>query len=253
MSIFFRTIKRLFGKIYNFNPALWFPLLVEGLSVEFERIKSFKNDVYSSTVAHEDMPSFAIDDYENKYGILIKTGTDQERINRILERADLNGLPGKDWLERQIQTAGFPLYVIENLPLEQTALKWGTFQWGNAFWGLTDRFIDPNTVLGELIVNSPFTGQGKVYISQFGSFQWGASQFGVPDLTTTTPPPKEYVRTTNQVRYGFYFFLSPDPNGIVLTEPELLELSQSDFNYLKKLIIRSKLMKNWAIAQVKVV
>lgn len=253
MNIFARTIKRLFGKIRIFNPVIWYPLLIEGLSVELDRVREFKNEIYRATVPSSDLPSFAIDDFEDKYGITLRSGTDQERINRILEKADLNGLPGKDWLERLVQLAGYDLYVIENLPLEQTQLQWGAFQWGNAFWGLTRRFIDPNNVLGELIVNSPFRGSGKIYLATWGGFQWGSAQWGEPDLTKTTPQPKKYERTTNQVRFGFYFFLSPDPDGVVLSDGELLTMNQDEFNYLEKLIISSKLTKNWCIAQVKVV
>jgi len=252
--MFFSVLKRLFGKIYLFNPKEWFPLLMEGISIELDRVREFKNDILLATVPSKDLPSFSISDHENKYGVFLRTGTDEQRINRILERADLNGLPGPDWLEKQVQTAGFPLYVIENLPLEQSAIQYGDVQYGNELqYGISQRFLDADLYPGELIVNSPFEGIGKAYTAQYGQLQYGDIQYGDYDLSATNPQPKPYIFTTDPSRYGFYFWLSPDPDNIVSTEAGLLEVSQEEFNYLKKLVIGSKLTKNWAIAQVKVV
>ena len=78
------TLKRLSGKIFFFNPITWFPLLLEGLSVEFERIRVFKDQVLSATVPHDNMTPDAIYDYNVKYGIPQSLGgTELQQICRI--------------------------------------------------------------------------------------------------------------------------------------------------------------------------
>lgn len=171
------TLKRLSAKIFFFNPTVWYPLLLEGLSVEFERVRVFKDQVLSATVPHHNMTPDAIYDYNVKYGIPQSLGgTDLQQICRIEEKASLNGEPGPEWFQDQLQRAGFLLYVHENKPLTVNMRQWGTFQWSpdpSVQWGITSRFINPDTILGELVVGSPPAGAGRLFLAQWGAFQWG--------------------------------------------------------------------------------
>lgn len=253
-----RTLLRLSGKIYIFNPIVWFPKLLDGLSVEFGRVRDFKNQVLSATVPNDNMWSSAIEDYNNKYGIPNTLGgTDAQKICRIIEKASLSGFPGPEWLEDQLQLAGFQLYVVENKPLTVNVRQWGTFQWGTAGvqYGLTSRFIDPDTILGELVVGSPPRGAGRIILNQFGSFQWGQSgvQYGTLDPNALNPQPVLYERTTDSTYWGFYFTLSPFDGVVATSESEFLQVTEREFEYLKNLIIELKLQRNWCILQAKAV
>lgn len=249
------TLKRLSGKIYIFNPIKWYPLLLEGLAVEISRMRDFKDQVFSATVPNDAMTPDSIDDHNKKYGIPISLpGTDAEKIARIKEKAALIGFPGWEWLEEQIQAAGFLLYVHENVVLDQAVRQLGTFQLSlTRQLGLTARFIDPDTIPGKLVVGSPPRGTGKPFLSQLGTFQLGASQIGIPDFTKINPQPFEYVRTDGILLWGFYFTLSPFSDRLAVDETEFLQVTQNELDYLCQIIIELKLQRNWCILQAKAV
>lgn len=249
-----RTLINLFGKIYGFNPITWFPLFMEGIAIEFNRLREYKNIVLSSTVANENMSPYSITDYNDKYGIpQTLTGTDVAKIARIIEKANLNGEPGPDFLEEQLQKAGFQLYVIENLPSDQNIRQWGTFQWSvSNQWGLTSRFIDPDTIDGDLIVGSPPRGAGRIYLYRWGDFQWGDAIWGTYDPNALNPQPFRYERTDDPRYWGYYFTLSPFSDRVAAGDYEFLEVTQSEYNYLVLLIKQLKLQRNWCILQAKV-
>lgn len=255
------TLKRLSGKIFIFNPIKWYPEFLEGLSVEFGRVRDFKNKVLNSTVPNENMDSDSIDDHNKKYGISsVLTGTDAEKISRIVEKAALTGFPGPEWFEEQIQKAGFLLYVHENEVLEQNVRQYvrdGSEQYSvSGQYGLTARFTDPDTIPGKLVVGSPPRGSGKPFISQYGVstvIQYSNSQYGVPDLFSLNPQPFIFVRTDAPALWGFYFTLSPFPNRLAVDETEFLELTQLELDYLCLIVIELKLQRNWCIVQAKAV
>ena len=66
------------------------------------------------------------------------------------------------------------------------------------------------------------------------------------------PRPKPFIITTDPDKWGYFFFLSPNPSGIV-SPGSLLALTEKEFVDLKKLVIQLKHTRNWAIAQVEVV
>lgn len=250
-----RTLTRLFGKIYGFNPVVWFPLLMEGIAIEFNRLREFKNIVLSSVVPNENMSAYAIDDYNIKYGIPpTLAGTNAEKIARIIEKATLNGQPGPDFLEEQIQKAGFPLYVIENEVLLQNIRQYGNDQYSNSVqYGITSRFTDPDDIPGDLIVGSPPAGTGRVYLYRYGaSIYGGDSMYGTYDPNALNPQPFIYTRGDNPVYWGFYFTLSPFSDRVATDESEFLELSQAEYNYLVLIIKQLKLLSRWCILQAKV-
>jgi len=252
-----RTLKRLSGKIYFFNPINWYPLLLEGISVEFGRVKAYKDAVYASTVPNENMDPDSIVDFNDKYGIpQTLNGTNAVKIARIIEKANLNGFPGPEWLQEQIQAAGFPLYVIENKPQEANVRQWGTFQWGTegVQWGLEARFENPDNIPGFLCVSSPPSGAGRAYLNQYGSFQWGTSgvQWGTLNPLALNPQPFVYLRTNDPKYWGFYFTLSPFSDRVATLESEFITVTQQELDYLCNLVIQLKMVRNWCIIQAKV-
>ena len=249
------TLKRLSGKIYIFNPIEWYPKLIAGLAVEFGRVRDFKNQVLSATVANPNMSVDAIDDYNKKYGIPdTLSGTDQEKICRIMEKASLNGQPGPDWLEDQLQSSGFILYVRENKPLIANVRQYGNYQYSiSVQYGLTSRFINPDTIPGEIVVGSPPGGGGRLYLNQYGTTQYGTVgvEYGTKDPDSLNPQPLKYIRTDNPKYWGFYFVLSPFPDRLAVDENEFLSYTKNEFNYLKNLIIELKMQRNWCVLQAK--
>jgi hypothetical protein len=254
-----RTLLRLSGKIYAFNPLKWYPLLIEGISQEFERFRQYKNIVFNSIVPNDNMDPGSIEDHNNKYGIpQFLSGTDQQKIDRLKEKASLNGFPGREWLQEQIQKAGFQLYVHESEILDSNLQQWGSFQWGTAGvnYGLTARYIDPATTEGVLVVGSPVCGTGRLILNRFGTFQWGTpgSQWGTPDGNALDPQPCQYEISTNELYWWIYFWLSPFPDRLAVDSSEFLEIAtEQEFNYLVDLIIELKLQRNRCILQAKVV
>jgi len=254
LTAFKNTLKRLSGKIYVFNPVTYFPALLEGLSIELERVRVFKDQVLSATVPNDNMTPDSIPDYNVKYGIPNTLGgTDAQQISRIKEKASLNGFPGPDWLEDQLHMAGFNLYVHENKPLLTNTRQYGLYQYSPSVqYGLTSRFINPDIMLGELVVGSPHHGAGRLFLNMYGSSQYGLpAMYGSPDPNALNPQPVKYARTDDPTLWGYYFVLSPFDDRLAVDESEFLVYTQMEFNYLKNLIIELKLARNWCILQAK--
>lgn len=250
---FSRLIRRLnlhglVMKLPIFGKALY-----DGLSMEFERVNDFREKVKVSVVPNADMDHDSIDDYEEKYGIIPRTDlTNETRIDRIMERAARNGSGGPDWLEDQIQKAGFPLYVHMNTQSVLTGSQYGVFQYGQRQYGISQTYIDPAGILGELIVASPNGNIGGQY-RNYGTFQYGTAQFGELIPGFAYPRPREYSISTNPNVWGYFFFLSPFESALATVDGDLLQLSQLDYDYLFKTVIQIKHARNWCIAQVKIV
>jgi hypothetical protein len=263
-----RTLTRLSGKIYGFNPVTWYPLLMEGVAVEFERVRDFKNRILSCTVPHAEMDTCCIDDMNIKYGIpSTLPGTDAEKISRIISKAALQGYPGPQWLQEQIIAAGFPLFVFENVPLDSNIIQFNADGGAKEYapdpqvqFGLTSRFVDPALIPGYLIVSSAPHGAGAAYTSQFnadgGTVQYtpdgGTVQYGTRDPNALNPQPFRYTRTIDPRYWGFYFVLSP-AGGPYSSEADFLPVTQREYDYLVKFILEIKLLRNWCILQVRIV
>jgi hypothetical protein len=204
-----RTIRRLnlHGAVMTlpvFGKALY-----DALSLELERVDDYRSIVKSSVVPNADMDPSTIQDYEGKYGIIPRTNkTSDERIERIIERAARNGSGGPDWLQDQIQKAGFPLFVHLNTQSVLTGSQFGAFQFGQRQFGISTTYIDPSGVLGELIVASPNGNIGGQFLN-FGAFQFGTETFGQLDPDFAFPRPKIYTISTDPNVWGYFFFLSP--------------------------------------------
>ena len=234
-------------KVPVFGQALY-----DGLAEEFDRVNDFRTLVKTSVVPNENMSADTIEDNEDKYGIDEDiTATNEERIDRIIERAQRDGSGGPDWLQEQVRQAGFDLYVILNIKSVFTGFQFGNFQFGQIQFGSSVTYTDPRTVDGELIVSSPNGNIGGQF-QNFGNFQFGTTQFGVLIDGFAFPRPKPFTISSDPNRWGYFFFLSPDPNGIV-GAGSLLGITAEQLRLLKKLVIQLKHTRNWCIAQVQVI
>lgn len=281
-----RLIKRLLKGITNLSVVKNLSAIISGFAIEFYRFIDYKNEVLSSVIPNESMSVDSIGDYNAMFGIPLGIGgTNNEQIARIIEKSDITGFPGRDWFEGQVRQAGYDLYVIEQSIQPAEALQWGDFQFEDSAiqFGLTARFLDPANVPGILIVNQPYSGSGRIYVHQYGpgildvfssmygNIQYGSDeygtigntvinqygtdgvQYGEPDLNSSYPIAMEYNSSNSApARFGFYFFLSPFPDRLAL-DSELLELSADEYSYLRSLVIGSKLVRNYCIAQVEVI
>ena len=230
--------------------------LYDGIAVEFGRVAEYKDIVKRATVPSPSLCPEALDDLESKYGVSsYGESTEQERIDRIVERGTLFGSGGPGWLEAQIQAAGFPLYVVENVPTPGIQTQFGEdtqFDDSTQFGELPSR-IDPRTVPGVLITSSPNRPGGGVVAesSQFGtSTQFGASTLlGTLDEDYSYPQPAERTLPGDATLWGGVFFLSPI-KGRVATEDEMLFISDERARYLEKLVMQIKYIGRWCVAQV---
>ena len=188
-----------------------------------------------------------LDDYEKKYNLRTDPlFSDNDRINKIIERASRNGNGGSEWLQKQIRQAGFDLYVIENDKNESTGAQFGSFQFGSfeQFGGIVT-YTDPRNVPGEIVASSPNGTMGGQYIG-FGDFQFGSQvQFGTLDPTVSYPVPSGFSIPATPDYWGYVFFISPFPDRLA-TEIELQALSDSELTTLKKIVIELKHARNWA-------
>ena len=208
------TIRRLNLQSFIMRLPVFGQALYDGISEEFNRVNDFRTIVTKSVVPNENMSTDTIKDNEGKYGIdEDDTATDDEKIDRIIERAQRDGNGGPDWLQDQIRKAGYDLYVILNdLP-----------------------YTDPQTVSGQLIVSSPNGNDG------------GTSAFGF-----AYPDPKLFSITSDPNLWGYFFFLSPFPDRVAL-ESEQDIITAENFAFLEKTVIQLKHVRNWCIAQVSII
>ncbi len=245
------TIRRLNLQSFVMRLPVFGQALYDGISEEFNRVNDFRDIVTKSVVPNENMAVETIEDNEQARGIDPDiTKTNDERIDRIIEAAQRDGNGGPDWLQDQIQQAGFPLYVILNEKTVFTGFQFGNFQFGQIQFGSSITFTDPRNVDGELIASSPNGNIGGQF-ENFGNFQFGTTQFGKILEGFAYPRPKPFRITSDSNRWGYFFFLSTDPAGIV-GPGDLLGLTAKEFADLEKLVIQLKHVRNWAIAQVEV-
>lgn len=249
-----RTIRRLNLHAVVMSLPVFGKALYEALSLELERVDDYRQKVYKSAVPNALMDPDSIDDYEDKYGILdITTATDSERIDRIIERAQMDGNGGPDWLQEQIQKAGFELYVIMNEKNQSLVSQFGDFQFSDVQFGGLITYTDPRTVDGELVASSPNGDIGGQFLA-FGDYQFGSSiQFGTLEGNTAYPRPKPFVIGSNPNTWGYVFFLSPFPTTVATDPADFLDVSELEWDYLRKTVLQLKHLRNWAIVQVNIV
>lgn len=134
-----RLLLRLLGKLDILHAAEWIPLLMEGVQLELDRVNDFKKVVLSTVIPNANMDLDTLDDNIKKYGLdyvnYLPGVTDEDKVNFCIEAAALSGFSGPDWIEDQLQKAGYEFYV-HSIPAA----------------------TDPATIPGELIVGTHPTG-----------------------------------------------------------------------------------------------
>jgi hypothetical protein len=98
------------------------------------------------------------------------------------------------------------LYVIENEPQMVNIRQYGNDQYSvSVEYGLTSRFINPDLILGELVVGSTPYGTGRIYLYRYGvSMYGGDSMYGSNDPMALNPQPYVYERTDDPQYWGYY-------------------------------------------------
>lgn len=247
-----RTIKRLNLHGIVMTLPIFGKAVYDALSCEFDRVNEFRGLVRDSSIPNKNMDDSTVDDFETKYGIdPIFTDTLEQRIDKIIERAKMDGAGGPDWLQGQIQEAGFPLYVILNEKNVSSVPNFGNFQFSQVQFGGSITYTDPRTIDGELVASSPNGNIGPLF-ENFGSFQFGDSQFGQLVANTSNPRPRPFTITSDPNKWGYFFFLSPFPDRVA-GPTELLGISDLEWTYLRKMILQLKYVRNWAIVQIEIV
>ncbi len=249
-----RRLKSLFIKA-TFGFPTYGRALMDGLSVEFNRFDEFRQKISSAVVASDNLPDEVLDDYEIKYGIsYINDSTNDERRARIIERASENGNCGPDWLQTQIQKAGFDLYVIVNEDDVSISSQFGTeFQFDDTQFGNLVTYSDPRNYPGEIVASSPVSASGGLYDNFGDEYQFDDIQFGTIVDGSGYPRPNTWAFPSDTDRWAYVFFLSPVDGEIVEDEADLMELSEEEWMYLRRLIMKLKMTRNWALAQITVV
>lgn len=249
-----RTIRRLNLHGIVMTMPIFGQAIYEAISLELERVDDFRQKVVNSTSPNVLMDTDTIEDYEDKYGIQsIVTASNSERIDRIIERAQMDGNGGPDWLQDQIQKAGFELYVILNERNVSSVFQFGDFQFNDVQFGGAITYTDPRTIDGELVASSP-NGNIGGQSDQFGDFQFGLdAQFGKLADNTAYPRPKGFAIGSNPNTWGYVFTLSPFPDGIATDTDDFLDVTESEWDYLEKTVLQLKHLRNWAIVQVNII
>jgi hypothetical protein len=248
-----RTIRRL-----NFKGTIaalkdYGQKLYNGLAEEFNRVNDFRRKILTAVVPNDQMDTDTILDNEEKYGVPTDiNATDEERIMRIIQAAARDGNGGPDWLEDQLQSAGFDLYVILNTKDVSSVFQFGDFQFNDVQFGGAITYTDPRTIDGELVASSPNGNIGPLFVNFGSAVQFGPDvQFGTLIENTAVPRPKPFQITSNPNLWGYIFFISPFPDRVA-GPTELLSITAEEWSYLRRLVIQLKHVRNWAIVQVEV-
>lgn len=251
-----RTLMRLGNVAEGLLGGPWLKKLYTGLAGEFDRISAYRDTVQSAIIPSAALPIAALDDLEAKYGLTyLQDLSDDARIARLIERASVDGSGGPAWLQSTIQAAGFPLYVIENTPALAAMTQYGAdIEYGEATqYSVMPKYVNPATVAGILITSSPNKRSGPriAAISQYGAaIQYNAgTQYSTRDAMYSYPQPMERQLPADPQLWPKIFFLSPFPNRLAAPS-ELLYLSDGQIQYLKRLVMQIKYLRNWCIAQV---
>ena len=250
---FFPTIQKLLPKgrafrlpfendLYKFHQAQ---------AKEPERICDFYVDVRDSGLP-PNVPSDALDDWETFLGLMANSNlTDTERNERALGKLTAVGGQGPDYIQDQLQAAGFPIFVYENNPatgareyitlLGDTGIQMNDFQLGD----FTDR-INPASLTGFLLANPPIWENEKDYLgSQLGDTNVEMNDFQLGEFTETLLIEFEYQIPADSATFIFFWFLA-GPGGIF----DFVDIPADRQNDFESLVFQLKPAHTWVIAQV---
>ena len=253
---FFPTIQKLLPKgrafrlpfendLYKFHQAQ---------AKEPERICDFYIDVRKSGIP-PNVPVDALDDWDTFLGLPANSNlTDSERNERALGKLTAVGGQGPDYIQDQLQAAGFPVFVYENDPaagareyitlLGDTGIEMNDFQLGD----FTDR-INPASLTGFLLANPPIYFNEIDYLkSMLNDTNIEMDDFQLGDFTTSLIKEFEYVIPTNSATFIFFWFLA-GPGGIY----DFVDIPADRQTDFESLVYQLKPAHTWVIAQINLV
>ncbi len=250
---FFPVIQKLLPKGRAFRLAYQNDLYKfhQAQAKEPGRICDFFVDVRNSGIP-PNIPSDALSDWETFLGLLTNTAlTDESRNDRILSKLTAVGGQGPDYIEKQLQDAGFPLFVYENNVQEgareyitllgDTGIEMNDFQLGD----FTDR-LNPNSVPGDLLANPPIFATSKDYIgSMLGDTDTELDDFELGEFSDTIFTEFEYKISADSETFVFYWFIAGE--GGIFDTVDLPADRQDDF---ESLVYQLKPAHTWVIANV---
>jgi hypothetical protein len=248
---FLPTIKKLLpnGRAFRvfFNTQI--EQVLDGSQLEAGRVKVFIDSIRDSGIPDSNLPADALDDWETFLGLPMNTSlTDAQRRERITGKYAGQGGQGPDYIQDTLQAAGYPVYVLENIPTDNPSVRAYTSRLGGLSLGestlgaYTDR-IDPRSVTGVLIPGPPVWETERIYAASLGNMTLGETTLGEYVGTITQEVP--YVIPGMPSTFIFIWFLT-GPNGLDDFVDIPQELEQDFINQ----VIQIKPAHTWVIAQV---
>lgn len=223
------------------------------LSKEPENICQYFNKVRDIGIPGK-IPESGLDYWESDLALTKQMSMSvQQRNERIIAKLYATGGQSKYYIQSIIQSAGYNMYITENNPVENpdvrsytTTLGSFTLGSGATLGAYTDR-IDPRTVIGTLIAGPDIYESYKNYSSTLGGFTLGSgAKLGT--YTSTQTVSYQYVIPPNPAYYGLVWFLHGS-----LGLGNFVDMSQEQFNELKRIILEIKPAHTWIVVQANII
>jgi hypothetical protein len=251
MFNFLPTIKKLLydGRAFRVFFDTTHEKILDASQLEAGRVKIFSDNIRDSGIPNGELPADSLEDWETFLGLPMNTSlTDQERNERIRGKYASQGGQGPDYIQDTLQAAGFPVYVIENIPSVEPSVRAYTSRLGGLNLGestlgaYTDR-IDPRSVGGLLIPGPAIWETERIYSSSMGNMTLGETKLGGYIGTITKEVP--YVIPGIPSRFIFIWFLT-GVNGL----DDFVNIPQDRKQDFINQVIQIKPAHTWVIAQV---
>jgi hypothetical protein len=251
MYNFLPTIKNLLpnGRAFRVFFDTMHEKILDASQLEAGRVKLFLDDIRDSGVPNGDLPANALDEWETFLGIPMNTNlTTAERRERITGKYTAQGGQGPDYIQDTMQAAGFPVYVVENIPSTTPSVRAYTSRLGGITLGETTlgaytNRVDPRSVSGTLIAGPAIFESEKIYSASLGNMTLGETTLGA--YVGTITQEVEYTIPAIPARYIYVWFLT-GPNGLDDFVDIPLDRKQDFINQ----VLQIKPAHTWVIAQV---
>lgn len=252
MTDFSKTLRSLFptGQVFRFFSGTQFRLFIDALAQEPERIIMHADEIRDAGIPGY-IPSDALSDWESFLNLNPDSAlTDVQRQQRITGKIATIGGQGKDYLQDVLQSAGFPVYVFENIPSTEPSARvytaaLGNFQLGETDLGDYSNRIDPRSLLGTLIYGAPVWDTLKNYTCALGNFQLDDTDCQLSEYNGTETIEVEYTIPADSSRFIFVWFIC-DQSGV----NHFVDIPIERKDDFKKLVNAIKPVHTWALAQI---
>lgn len=211
---FLPTIKKLLpnGRAFRVFFDTMHEKILDGSQLEAGRVKTFIDNIRDAGIPNGNLPAGALSDWETFLGLSMNTAlSNAERNERIKGKYAGQGGQGPDYIQDTLQAAGFPVYVLENIPKDNPGARaysstLGSISLGETTLGAyTDR-INPIGISGTLIPGPPIWETEKIYAASLGGITLGETELGEYVGTITQEIPYEIPNIPS--RFIFVWFLT---------------------------------------------